>query len=105
MKKGYVILSGSVDGPTAEDDGFLNCANFGLASGIVHATKEEAIEIREQVIETDLEDFKTLWTEEDGYEIEVGSMGKDPMSDRYIDVYYNGDVVNESTYKIQEIEF
>jgi hypothetical protein len=105
MEKGYVILSGSVDGPTAEDDGFLNCSNFGLASGIVHKTKEEAIEIREQVIETDLEDFKTLWTEEDGYELEVGSMGDDPLADKYIDVYYNGDVINETTYKIQEVEF
>lgn len=105
MKKGYVILSGSVDGATCEDDGFLNCSNFGLASGIVHKTKEEAIEIRKQVIETDLQDFSSLWTEEDGYSLEVGSMGKDPMSDRYIDVYYNGDVINESTYKIQEIEY
>jgi hypothetical protein len=105
MKKGYVILSGSVDGPTCEDDGFLNCSNFGLASGIVHKTKEEAIEIREQVIETDLEDFKTLWTEEDGYTIEVGSMGDDSLADKYIDVYYNGDVINETTYKIQEVEF
>ena len=105
MNKGYVILSGGVDGPTAEDDGFLNCANFGLASGIVHKTKEEAIEIREQIIEQDLADFESLWTEEDGYTIEVGSMGDAPMSDRYIDIYYNGDVINESTYKIMEVEF
>ena len=104
MKKGYVILSGSVDGAACEGDGFLNCANFGLASGVVCKAKEEAIETRERTIETDLEDFKSLWDEEDGYSIEVCSMGDDPMSDRYIDVYYDGEVINETTYKIQEVE-
>ena len=105
MKKGYVILSGSVDGATCEDDGFVNCANFALASGIVHKTKEEAIEIREQIIEQDLEDSKSNWDEEDGYSLEVGSMGEDQLADKYIDVYYKGDVVNETIYKIQEIEY
>lgn len=106
MKKGYVILSGSVDGATCEDDGFINCANFALASGIVHATKEEAIEIRDQIIEQDLEDFKSTWDEEDGYSFEVGSMNEqEPSADRYIDVYYEGEVINETIYKIQEVEY
>lgn len=107
MKKGYVILSGSVDGATCEDDGFLNCANFNLASGIVHKTKEEAIEIRDQIIETDLEDFKTLWTEEDGYTIEVGSLStqEEQLADKYVDVFYKGNIVNETVYKIQGVEF
>lgn len=105
MKKGYVILSGSVDGATCEDDGFVECANFNLASGIVHKTEEEALEIREQIIETDLEDFKSLWTEEDGYSLEVGSMGNDKLSDKYADVYYCGNIVNETVYKIQGVEF
>lgn len=106
MKKGYVILSGSVDGATCDDDGFINCANFALASGVVHKTKEEAIEIRNQIIETDLEDFKSLWSEEDGYSLEVGDMNvHEELADRYIDVYYNGDVTNETIYKIQEVEY
>lgn len=106
MKKGYVILSGSVDGATCEDDGFINCANFALASGIVHKTKEEAIEIRDQIIEQDLEDFKSTWDEEDGYSLDVGSMNEqEPSADRYIDVYYEGEVINETVYKIQEVEY
>jgi len=106
MKKGYVILSGSVDGATCEDDGFVNCSAFNLASGIVHKTKEEAIEIRDQIIETDLEDFKSLWLEEDGYTMDVGSMNEhEPIADKYIDVYYNGDVTNETIYKIVEVEY
>ena len=105
MKKGYVILSGSVDGATAEDDGFVNCANFALASGIVHKTKEEAIEIRKQIMETDKADFESIWDEEDGYSIDEGSMGDSDLSDTYIDVYYNGDITNETIYKIQEVEF
>lgn len=106
MKKGYVILLGSVDGATCEDDGFVNCASFALASGIVHKTKEEAIEIRDQIIEQDLEDFKSTWDEEDGYSLDVGSMNKQESSaDRYIDVYYNGDITNETIYKIQEVEY
>ena len=106
MKKGYVILSGSVDGATCADDGFINCANFALASGIVHKAKEEAIEIRDQIIEQDLEDFKSTWDEEYGYSFDVGSMNEqEPSADRYIDVYYEGDVINETIYKIQEVEY
>jgi hypothetical protein len=107
MKKGYVILSGSVDGATCDDDGFINCANFALASGIVHKTLEEAKEIRKQIMETDLADFQDLWKEEDGYSIEQGEMNDydGSISDTYIDVYYNGDVTNETIYKIAEVEY
>jgi len=104
--KGYVILSGSVDGATCEDDGFINCANFGMVGSLALKTKKEAIEVRDQTIETDVEDFKTLWTEEDGYSIEVGSMNEDEeLADKYVDVYYNGSVVNETIYKIAPVEF
>lgn len=106
MKKGYIILSGSVDGATCEDDGFINCANFALASGIVHKTKEEAIEIRDQIIKQDLEDFKSIWDKEDRYSLDVGSMNEqEPIADRYIDVCYKGEVINETVYKIQEVEY
>lgn len=104
--KGYVILSGSVDGATCEDDGFVNCANFGMVGSLALKTKKEAIEVRDQTIETDVEDFKTLWTEEDGYSIEVGTMNEhEPIADKYVDVYYKGDVVNETIYKIVPVEF
>lgn len=107
-KKCYVIMSGSVDGAACEDDGFISCASFGLASRKVHKTLDEAIEVREQIIATDLEDLKTLWPEEDGYTIEVGSLsvdGKDADKyAKYIDVYRSGDVINETTYKIAEVE-
>lgn len=109
MKK-FIILSGSVDGATCEDDGFLNCANFGLAGTHAYATLEEAIAVRERIIETDVEDFKTLWTEEDGYTIKVGSLSLSvddkvvDKYDKYIDVFHDGDVVNETLYKIAEVE-
>jgi hypothetical protein len=66
---------------------------------------EEAIEVRDQTIETDLADFQGLWVEEDGYSYDTDKMGDDPMSDVYIDVYYNGDIINETIYKIREVEF
>lgn len=109
-KKGYVIMSGSVDAAACEDGGFINCASFNLASRTVHKTLDEAIEIREQIIKTDLEDLKTLWPEEDGYTIEVGSLSVDVEKkadkyDKFIDVLHNsGDVVNETIYKIAEVE-
>ena len=103
MKK-YIILSGTVDGPTCEDDGFLNCANFDLVGTRACDTLQEAIEVRDQTIETDLADFQGLWVEEDGYSYDTGKMGDDPMSDIYTDVYYNGEVINETIYKIREIE-
>ena len=99
--KGYVILSGTVDGATCEDDGFLNCFNFDVVGTRILKTKEEAEEIRDQTIETDLEDFQGLWIEEDGYSYDVGDLG----NDKYIDVYYNGEVINETIYKIREVEF
>ena len=103
MKK-YIILSGSVDGPTCEDDGFINCANFDLVGSRACDSLQEAIEVRDQTIETDLEDFQSLWVEEDGYSYDTGKMGDDPMSDVYIDVYCDGEVINETIYKIREIE-
>ena len=43
---------------------------------------------------------------EDGYSLDVGSMNEqEPSADRYIDVYYEGDVINETVYKIQEVEY
>lgn len=105
MKKGYVIMSMSVDGATCEDDGFVNCANFGMCGSLILKTKKEAIEVRKQTMDTDLEDFKELWSEEDGYTIEVGDMNTNQeLADTYIDVYYKGDVVNETVYKIFEVE-
>ena len=103
MKK-YIILSGSVDGATCEDDGFVNCANFDLVGSRACDTLQEAIEVRDQTIEQDVEDFKGIWIEEDGYSYDTGKMGNGPMSDVYIDVYYEGDVINETIYKIREIE-
>jgi len=99
MKK-YIILSGTVDGATCEDDGFVNCANFDLVGSRACDTLEEAKEVRDQTIETDLVDFQGIWVEEDGYSYDVGDLG----NDRYIDVYYNGEVINETIYKIREIE-
>ena len=52
MKK-YIILSGSVDGATCEDDGFLNCANFDLVGSRACDSLEEAIEVMNQTIEQD----------------------------------------------------
>lgn len=105
MKK-YIIMSGSVDETTAQDDGAINACNFGLVGSRACDTLKEAIEVRDQTIETDLEDFKGLWAEEDGYSYDVGRLGlqDDKASDAYIDVYYNGSVVNETIYKIAEIE-
>jgi len=101
MKK-FIILSGSVDGPTCEDDGFLNCANFDLVGTRACDSLEEAIEVMDQTIEQDKADFAEVWPEEDGYTLEDGSLNSDKL--KYIDVYFNGEVINETIYKIREIE-
>ena len=102
--KRFIIMSMTVDGATCDDDGFTNCANFDLVGTRACETLEEAIEVRDQTIETDLADFQGLWVEEEGYSYDTGKLGDDPMSDVYIDVYYNGEVINETIYKIREIE-
>ena len=105
MKK-YIILSGSVDETTAQDDGAINAFNFGLVGTKACDTLEEAIAVRDQTIETDLEDFKDLWSEEDGYTFDIDNMSKgyaDVVADKFIDVYYDGEIVNETRYKIEEI--
>lgn len=112
MKK-FIILSGTIDIPTADDDGALNAFNFELVGSRACDTLEEAIVVRDQTIETDLADFQGLWVEEDGYSYDVGWMSGDWITndkdvrnvDRYIDVYYNGEVINETIYKIREVEF
>lgn len=103
MKK-YIIMSGSVDGAACEDDGFIDCASFDLVGTRACDSLEEAIAVREQTIEADLEDFQGIWNEEDGYSYDTGKMSSDPMSDVYVDIYYNGSVTHEVIYKIREVE-
>ena len=105
MKK-FIILSGSVDGATCDDDGFINCANFDLVGTRACDTLEEALEVRKQTVETDIAGFSDIWSKEDGYIIEQGEMNNynGNISDTYVDVYYEGDVINETIYKIREIE-
>lgn len=104
MKK-FIVLSGSVDGSACENEGFVNCANFGLVGTRAYGTLAEAAMFRDETIDADLGDFKSLWPEEDGYTMEVGSMkADDKFADKYLDVYYEGDVINETIYKIVEIE-
>lgn len=101
MKK-FIIMSMTVDGATCEDDGFVNCANFDLVGTRACDTVEEAIEVMKQTMETDLEDFKEIWPEEEGYSYETSQLGSEVVN--YIDVYYNGEVINETIYKIRGIE-
>lgn len=115
MNKGYVILVGSVDETTC-NDGFLNCANFSLATKKVYPTEEEAIQARTSLMADDLMIAKEIWDDEvyynevddetySPYTFEVGLLDKnDPKSDAYLDVYFNSDVTNETIYKIQEVE-
>ena len=97
----YVLMSQTIDVPTCDDDGVLNGVNADVIGTRAFASLEEAKEIRDQTIETDLADFQSLWVEEDGYSYDTGEVD----GDVYIDVYYNGDIVNETIYKIREVEF
>ena len=104
--KGYVITFYSVDGATCENDGFINCANGGLCRPTICKTIEEAKELRKQIVEQDLADFEDSWNEENGYTKEVGDMNDydGHIADTYLDVYYDGDVVNETIYRIEEVK-
>ena len=103
MKK-FIIMSMTMDGTTCDDDGIYSACNFELVGSRACDTLQEAIEVRDQTIETDLEDFQSLWVEEDGYSYDTGKMGEAEDADVYIDVYYNGEIVNETIYKIREVE-
>ena len=96
MKK-FIILAGSVNG-----------TNFNLASGMAYKTLDEAIKVRDQIIEADVKDLKTIWTEEDGCVIKVGSLSTDEKKtdkyDKFIDVFDGGDMVEGKIYKIAEVE-
>lgn len=100
MKK-FIIMSMTMDATTCDDDGLFNACSFDLVGSRACDTLEEAIEVRNQTIETDFADFQELWKEEDGYSFDEGYLG----NDKYLDVYYNGDVINETIYKIREVEF
>ena len=97
----YVLMSQTVDMPTCENDGAINGVNADVIGTRAFASLEEAKEIRDQTIETDVADFQGLWVEEDGYSYDTGEVD----GDVYVDVYYNGDIINETFYKIREVEF
>lgn len=99
MKK-FIIMSMTMDATTCDDDGIFNACTFDLVGSRACDTLEEAIAVRDETIETDLEDFQGIWVEEDGYSYDVRDLG----TNRYINVYYNGEVINKTIYKIKEIE-
>jgi len=101
MKK-FIIMSMSIDEVTADDDGVFNSCAFGLVGSRALDTKAEAEEIRDQTIEQDKEDLEYNFTEEDGYTLEVEDGSYD---DKELNVYYNGDLVNSTRYRIEEVEF
>ena len=104
MKK-YVITFYSVDGPSCEDDGFLNCANGGLYSHKLFSSREEAVKERDRLVDEYLEDMNGedgCYSVNDGYEYEVGEMTR--PDGIYIDWYYNADIINELVINIDEVE-
>jgi len=106
MKK-YIIMSMSMDGTTCDADGIYSACAFDLIGTRACDTLEEAIAVRDETIETDLADFQGLWVEEDGYSYECGEMPEDVRAltpDKFIDVYCNGEIINETIYKIREVE-
>ena len=61
--KVYVLMSLSVDETTCADDGATNGACADVIGERVFTDLKEALEVRDQTIETDLEDFKDLWND------------------------------------------
>ena len=109
MKK-FIIMSMTIDGPTADDDGVFCAGNFGLVGTLALNTRQEAEEVLEQTRDTDMADFEDLYEinpddeaeSESGYTVfkEDGCNGE-----KELNVYYLGDIVNSTRYKIEEVEF
>ena len=98
--KGYIIMSMSIDGPTADDDGVFSASNFGLCSTLVHKSKEESKETCRKVVEADLESLKGSFDDEE-YSYEIEEDGNITFS-----VYAeDGELLNTTIYKIEEVEF
>lgn len=98
----YIIMLMTMD---ADHEDIFGVSDFGLACPKAYDTLEEAIAARDERIETDVANFQGLWVEEDGYCYDTGKMNEKPDADIYIDVYNNGDVVKETIYKIQKIDY
>ena len=97
--KGYIIMSMSIDGPTADDDGVFSASNFGLCSTLVHRSREESRETCRKVVEADLESLKDTFDDDYSYEIEED----DNIT---LSVYAeDGELLNTTIYKIEEVEF
>lgn len=119
-QKGYIILCGTVDGPTCEDSGFLDCANFALADTKVYKDLDEAKQARQQIVEKDRVELAEQYEGDAPYSFNIkeydGHSGE--ISEVCLDVEYddglpsggvralfNTDkVVNRTTYKIQEVD-
>ena len=102
MKK-FVIVQASVDQPTADDDGAMNAIGFGLSDGKLYDTKEDANMARMRIMGEDLTDMaENCLTNEDGYEGEIESGVNGEME---VNFYYNGDIVNSTRYRIEEVNF
>ena len=101
--KGYIILSQSIDIPTAEDDGVLEAVRTGLASEKVYTdikqAKTEVATMTWNLVEEVKADNEDL-DEDDQIAIEV----EETETETFVKTYFQGDLLNMLTYSIMEVE-
>ena len=105
--KGYIIICMALDSASCDDDGVFNSGGFGLVGSVVHKTKDEAKEILEQTMDTDMEDLKSTFLEceeDEGCADYVFAKEDGRSNERELNVYYKGDLINSTRYRIEEVE-
>ena len=115
--KGYVIVYATTNLDVCESRAIINecLPNFGLARMTVYKTEEDARNAMEEVIQIDSENLTSYYYDED----ENNDDDYEPFGDGYfidktngtsegekdLTVYFNGEIVSVTTYKIEEVAF
>ena len=107
MNKGYVILRGTIDRETFDEEfngGIEAASNMTLATKKVFTSQEDAIN---EMIEIRRQEYFEMTDENDGWANQYDDVEYEQRSDTEIeiDVYADGDITYIIYFQVEEVEF
>ena len=107
MNKGYVILRGTIDRETFNEDingGIEAASNMTLATPKVFTSKEKAIK---EMVKIRRQEYFDITDENDGWANQYDDVEYEQRSDTEIeiDVYADGDITYIIYFQVEEVEF
>lgn len=98
--KRFILICMTLDGEASVNESLYNVGSFNAVCKKMFITKEDALNRLKEITAQDLDELREYYPEEDGYTIAIEPS---QMEETELNVYYHGDVVYQTRYKIAEV--